>query len=49
MVSDSILAAERFLMKAESPFRQFAGPAVWITYFAAQVLILFGVLGVFLA
>lgn len=47
MVSDSILAAERFLMKPGSPFRQFAGPAVWITYFAAQVLILFGVLGVF--
>jgi hypothetical protein len=36
-------------MKPQSPFGQFAGPAVWITYFAAQVLILFGVLGVFLA
>jgi uncharacterized membrane protein YhhN len=44
MVSDTILAAERFLLTDGAPGRQFASPVVWITYFAAQVLILFGVL-----
>lgn len=44
MVSDTILAAERFLMKPQTPGRQFAGPAVWVTYFGAQVMILFGAL-----
>lgn len=43
IVSDTILASERFLLK-EGVAKQFAGPAVWITYYAAQVLILFGVL-----
>ena len=44
MASDSILATERFLMKPDAPGRAFTTPAVWITYFAAQVMILFGVL-----
>jgi uncharacterized membrane protein YhhN len=44
MLSDSILAAERFLLRNDAPGRQFAGPSVWITYFAAQVLITLGVL-----
>lgn len=43
MISDTILAAERFLLKPDSVYRQFAGPAVWVTYYAAQVLILLGV------
>jgi uncharacterized membrane protein YhhN len=46
MASDCILATERFLMKPDAPGRAFTSPAVWITYFAAQVMILFGVLGV---
>ena len=44
MASDTILATERFMMKSDAPGRAFTGPAVWITYFAAQLLILFGVL-----
>lgn len=44
MASDTILATERFMMKPDAPGRAFTGPAVWITYFAAQLLILFGVL-----
>jgi uncharacterized membrane protein YhhN len=46
MASDSILATERFLMKPNTPGHAFTGPAVWITYYAAQALILFGVLAV---
>jgi uncharacterized membrane protein YhhN len=46
MASDSILATERFLLKPDAPGHAFTGPAVWITYFAAQVMILFGVLAV---
>jgi uncharacterized membrane protein YhhN len=46
MASDSILATERFLMKPNAPGRAFAGQTVWVTYFAAQVMILFGVLAV---
>ncbi|QKV20137.1 lysoplasmalogenase [Oricola thermophila] len=46
MVSDSILAAERFLLRPDAPGRAVAGPAVWITYYAAQAMILFGVLAV---
>ena len=45
IISDAILAAERFLLK-NGVAKQFAGPAVWITYYAAQVLILLGVLSV---
>ena len=44
MASDSILATERFLMKEHAPARALAAPAVWVTYFAAQIMILFGVL-----
>ena len=46
MASDTILATERFMMKPDAPGRAFTGPAIWITYFAAQLLILFGVLAV---
>lgn len=46
MASDTILATERFLMKSDSANRSLTGPAVWITYFVAQLLILFGVLAV---
>lgn len=44
MLSDTILATERFLMSPDSAHRRSTGPAVWITYVAAQVMILFGVL-----
>lgn len=47
MISDTILAADRFLMKPDTAGRQFAGPVIWITYVAAQVLILFGVLAAY--
>ncbi|WP_158284772.1 lysoplasmalogenase [Oricola cellulosilytica] len=44
IASDAVLAADRFLMNSQTPLRQFAGPFVWITYFAAQVLITLGIL-----
>ncbi|GAB4350663.1 MAG: lysoplasmalogenase [Oricola sp.] len=46
MASDAILATDRFLVKTDAQGRALAGPAVWISYFAAQVMILFGVLAV---
>ncbi|WP_223479797.1 lysoplasmalogenase [Oricola indica] len=46
MISDTVLASERFLLKKDGVYGQFAGPVVWVTYFGAQVLILFGVLTV---
>lgn len=44
IVSDAILASERFLMPGDTIYRQWAGPAIWITYYAAQALIVLGVL-----
>jgi uncharacterized membrane protein YhhN len=44
MASDAILATERFLTAAVSPRRPAMRQAVWITYYAAQLLITLGVL-----
>ncbi|BCH21936.1 lysoplasmalogenase [Mesorhizobium sp. L-8-3] len=44
MVSDGILATERFLTAGASPVRLPMRYAVWITYYAAQLLIALGML-----
>jgi uncharacterized membrane protein YhhN len=44
IASDAILAAERFLLSADAPQRTVTGPAIWITYIAAQIVIVLGVL-----
>ncbi|MGO4840388.1 lysoplasmalogenase family protein, partial [Rhizobiaceae sp. 2RAB30] len=44
MISDGILATERFLTAPSSPLRQPMHYAVWITYYAAQLLITLGIL-----
>lgn len=43
-VSDAILAAERFLLEEESPYRVIAGPAVWVLYYIGQMTITLGFL-----
>lgn len=42
--SDTILASEKFLLDPSSPNRRVAKYAVWISYYAAQVLIVLGLL-----
>ncbi len=42
MISDGILAAERFVISAVSPHRRWMQVAVWTTYYAAQLLITLG-------
>jgi uncharacterized membrane protein YhhN len=42
MASDSLLAAERFLVSAISPYRSAMRVFVWALYYAAQLLIVFG-------
>lgn len=44
IASDAILATERFLLPADASQRSATGPAIWITYIAAQVAIVLGVL-----
>jgi len=44
MASDTILAAERFLVPAISPRRNVMRSAVWVLYYAAQALIVSGFL-----
>jgi uncharacterized membrane protein YhhN len=44
MISDGLLAAGKFLLPATSPHRQWTGLAVWMLYYAAQLLITPGVL-----
>lgn len=44
MVSDGVLATERFLTAPPSPLRLPMRYAVWITYYAAQLLIALGIL-----
>jgi uncharacterized membrane protein YhhN len=44
IASDAILAAEKFLMASLSPRRRPARVAVWLLYYAAQVLIMLGFL-----
>lgn len=38
IASDAILATERFLLPPASPHRSWAGPAVWVLYYAGQLL-----------
>jgi uncharacterized membrane protein YhhN len=42
MISDGIPATERFVVSAISPHRRWMQPAVWVTYYAAQLLITLG-------
>lgn len=42
VASDAILATERFLLAPDSHHRSWAGPAVWILYYAAQALMTLG-------
>lgn len=44
MASDTILGAEKFLMAETSPARRLTAPAVWVLYYAGQVLITLGLL-----
>jgi len=44
LASDPILAIEKFLLSPASPHRAWAGPAVWILYWLAQVTITLGFL-----
>lgn len=44
MASDSILGSEKFLMTQNSPLLRLTRPAVWILYYAGQVLITLGLL-----
>jgi uncharacterized membrane protein YhhN len=42
MASDSLLASEKFLVSAISPWRSSMRVAVWVLYYAAQLLIALG-------
>lgn len=44
ITSDGLLAADKFLFAPALPHRAWAGKAVWLLYYAAQVLITLGVL-----
>ena len=44
MASDAILGSEKFLMPQTSSLRWLTGPAVWVLYYAGQVLITLGLL-----
>ncbi len=44
VVSDALIAIERFLMGPGSAHRSWTGPVIWVTYYLAQVLLLLGVL-----
>lgn len=44
LASDAILAMEKFLLTPASPHRRWAGPAVWVLYWLAQVTITLGFL-----
>ena len=44
MASDTILATEKFLVSAISPHRDWMRYAVWVLYYAGQLLITLGFL-----
>ncbi|MDF1598184.1 lysoplasmalogenase [Mesorhizobium sp. YIM 152430] len=44
IASDAILATERFLLRPNALLRTVTGPAIWVTYIAAQIAITLGVL-----
>jgi uncharacterized membrane protein YhhN len=45
MASDAILGSEKFLMSEASSLRRLTSPAVWVLYYAGQLLITLGLLG----
>lgn len=44
VLSDFVLAAELFRLPEDDPVRRYTAPVVWWTYFAAQALIVTGIL-----
>lgn len=44
MASDAILGSEKFLIAEASPVRRLTSPAVWVLYYAGQLLITLGLL-----
>lgn len=44
LASDAILGSEKFLMAQTSPYRHLTSPAVWVLYYAGQLLITLGLL-----
>ena len=44
MASDAILGSEKFLMAEASPMKRLTAPAVWVLYYAGQLLITLGLL-----
>lgn len=46
LASDAAIAIERFMMEPDTPSRTWTGPFIWVTYYLAQVLLLFGVLAI---
>ena len=47
VVSDAILAAEKFLFAPDAPQRAWSGYAVWTLYYVAQLMIALGILGAY--
>ena len=47
VVSDAILAAEKFLFAPGAPQRAWSGYAVWTLYYVAQLMIALGILGAY--
>ena len=45
ILSDAVLAAERFRLPARSPLRRITAPLIWTTYYAAQALFLAALAG----
>lgn len=44
MISDALIAYEKFVLGYTAAARQLIGPAVWVTYYGAQLALMFGVL-----
>jgi len=44
MASDAVLGSEKFLMSETSSLRRLTSPAVWVLYYAGQMLITLGLL-----
>ena len=44
MISDATIALEKFILGGSDEARRVTGPAIWITYYLAQLALTFGVL-----
>ncbi|MGE3249096.1 MAG: lysoplasmalogenase family protein [Hyphomonadaceae bacterium] len=44
VISDALIAAEFFKLAPESPHRRWTAPAIWWTYYAAQILLITGII-----